>query len=471
MTPSSHPDLGEMPENWNVVELGLVSDITKLAGYEFTKHFKYIEEGEIIALRSLNVVDGQLDTTNVKRIAKSVSEALPRSQLFRNDILLTYTGSKLGDTALVDSDDKYHLAPNVCRLRANDDDDAYFLYVFLRSKAFAALLDGYKVGSGQPTVPMKNIRKIPLPWPPKQERDEIGQAFRSLNDKIEINRQTNQTLEEMAQAVFKSWFVDFDPTRAKIKARDNGQDPNLAAMAAIAGKPLDQLDTLSPEQITSLTATADLFPDKLVPSEPGEIPEGWCWSEIGNEVTVAGGGTPSTKNEAFWEGGHIHWTSPKDMSNLTDKILLETARKITQAGLDKISSGVLPKNTVLMSSRAPVGYLAISKIPVAINQGYIAMKCEGVLTSEFVVQWAESIMDDIKQRASGTTFAEISKKNFKVIPVIVPDAELVGEYSTIVGSLYDKITGNLREKKSLTEVRDTLLPKLISGEIILSEAV
>ncbi|CUI27686.1 restriction endonuclease subunit S [Cognatishimia activa] len=344
-------------------------------------------------------------------------------------------------------------------------------WLYFRIKHVTSELQQMSVGTATKFLTKKILDAYEVQLPSFQEQEKCAHILWSLQDKIELNRQTNQTLEEMAQAVFKSWFVDFEPTRAKIKARENGQDPTRAAMAAIAGKTVDQLDTLSPEQINSLTTTADLFPDTLVAAELGEIPEGWQLSEIGNEVSIAGGGTPSTKNEEFWEGGHIHWTSPKDMSNLTDKILLETARKITQAGLDKISSGLLPADTVLMSSRAPVGYLAISKIPVAINQGYIAMTCEGALSPEFVVQWAESIMDDIKQRASGTTFAEISKKNFKIIPVIVPDADLISEYTQVVRYFYNQITENLRETKTLSEIRDTLLPRLLSGEITLSEAV
>ena len=248
---------------------------------------------------------------------------------------------------------------------------------------------------------------------------------------------------------------------------------NQAAMTAIsglsrtdaAGAHLEELQQLSPEQLQHLQSIAALFPDALVDSELGEIPEGWNWSEIGKEVTVVGGGTPSTKNQAFWEDGDINWTSPKDMSNLTDKILLETGRKITCAGLAKISSGLLPTNTVLLSSRAPVGYLAIAKIPVAINQGYIAMKCEHMLTPEYVIQWADSVMDDIKQRASGTTFAEISKSNFRVIPIALPSNELVMEYTSVASGLYEKITKTLQESKSLIDLRDSLLPKLLSGEL------
>src|SRR5690554_7116104 len=235
----------------------------------------------------------------------------------------------------------------------------------------------------------------------------------------------------MARAIFKSWFVDFEPVKAKIAALEAGgseEDALLAAMQAISGKgeaELTRLQPEQPEQYAELRATAELFPSAMQDSELGEIPEGWVVSQIGDEVTVVGGGTPSTKNPIFWEGGRISWTSPKDLSNLADKVLVETERKITEAGLAKISSGLLPINTVLMSSRAPVGYLAMAKIPVAVNQGYIAMKCEKVLSPEFVVQWCEAHMDEIKSRASGTTFAEISKKNFKIIPVVVPPESLM----------------------------------------------
>jgi type I restriction enzyme S subunit len=200
-------------------------------------------------------------------------------------------------------------------------------------------------------------------------------------------------------------------------------------------------------------------------SELGEIPEGWEVSSIGDEVEIAGGGTPPTKNPEFWENGTIHWTTPKDLSNSQDKIMISTERKITEKGLSKISSRLLPVGTVLMSSRAPVGYLALTKLPVAINQGYIAMICSERLTSEYVLQWANSVMDDIQQRASGTTFAEISKKNFKIIPVIVPSTDLIAYYTRITNLYYSTIEMNLRNSCDLSELRDSLLPRLLSGEL------
>ena len=354
-------------------------------------------------------------------------------------------------------------------------------WLYFRIKHVTAELQQMSVGTATKFLTKKILDAYEVELPPFEKQERIASILWSLQDKIELNRQTNQTLEQIAQAMFKSWFVDFDPVRAKIAANAAGENAQRAAMAAISGlsitpvqaqglaagaiADLDQLQQQNPEQYQQLQATADLFPDNLINSERGEIPEGWVWSEIGNEVDVVGGGTPSTKNADFWDGGNIFWTTPKDMSNLTDKILLETDRKITSAGLKKISSGLLPVNTVLMSSRAPVGYLAITKVPLAINQGYIAMKCEATLTPEYVVQWAESVMDEVKQRASGTTFAEISKKNFKIISVIVPEGKVLAEFTSVVSSLYEKVTETLIETKSLTAIRDTLLPRLLSGEL------
>lgn len=418
-------------------------------------------------IRTPNIKNGRVDRAGCRFVEEETYKKWTRrAKVLRGDVLLTRE-APMGQVGYVDFDDTVFLGQRIMQYRANPEllDSQYLLYAFLSSDLQHQFHMHEGSGSVVSHIRVPDCLKFELSLPPLGKQKRIAKVLGDIDKKIELNRQTNQTLENIAQSIFKSWFVDFEPTHAKIAAKQNGQDPERAAMAAISGKTITDLNNLPPEQQQSLKSTAALFPDTLTKSELGEIPEGWRQSEIGDEVTVAGGGTPSTKKEEFWERGHINWTSPKDMSNLTDKILLETNKKITKAGLAKISSGLLPKNTVLMSSRAPVGYLAISKIPVAINQGYIAMKCEGTLTPEYVVQWTESVMGDIKQRASGTTFAEISKKNFRIIPVIVPEVELLSEFSEITSDLYEKITEGLRETKSLIEIRDALLPKLLSGEM------
>ena len=259
--------------------------------------------------------------------------------------------------------------------------------------------------------------------------------FGTLDEKIELNRRMNATLEAMARALFQSWFVDFDPVRRNAE----GATP----------RPEDSL-----------------FPDSFEDSAIGEIPQGWTVEPVGNVVDCVGGGTPSTKETKFWEDGIHHWTTPKDFSSLQSPILIDTSRKLTDAGIAKISSGLLPAGTLLLSSRAPVGYLAISATPVAINQGFIAMKCNDHASNYFMLNWCQSNMEEIKSRATGTTFPEISKNSFRPISVVLPPKNVVAEFNKQVAPLYAKITANLRQSRNLATLHDTLFPELLSGEVI-----
>ena len=179
-------DLGKIPISWQVLPIGNLGDVTKLAGFEYTKYIKYVEDGEIIALRALNVREGILDLTNVKRIYKSVSDNLIRSKLFVGDILFTYVGANIGQFALVDKNDKYHLAPNICRIRVGEKCLPNFLYSFFRTKYFRENLANYSVGSSQPTLPMGNIRQILILLPPLPEQKAIASVLSSLDDKIDL---------------------------------------------------------------------------------------------------------------------------------------------------------------------------------------------------------------------------------------------------------------------------------------------
>ena len=338
-------------------------------------------------------------------------------------------------------------------------------WLYFRIKHVTAELQKMSVGTATKFLTKKILDNFEIRLPTLIEQESIANILWSLQSQIDINIQINQTLESIAQAIFKSWFIDFDPVRAKIAAKQEGNDPELAAMCAISGKSEAELEQIAKEDFAELQATAALFPDELVESELGEVPKGWVVSIVGEQVQTVGGGTPSTKNADFWDNGIHHWTTPKDLSNLTDKILLNTERKITDIGLKKISSGLLPKNTVLMSSRAPVGYLALAKIEVAINQGYIAILPNTKYSAEYLIHWCKANMTEIKGRASGTTFLEISKKNFREINFICSDEKVVTVYTKTAKTLYDEISLKAEENQSLINLRDTLLPKLLSGEL------
>jgi type I restriction enzyme S subunit len=366
-------------------------------------------------------------------------------QLTNRDILIAMTGY-IGDVARVrKSDLPCVLNQRVGKFSVRDAQrlDADFLYTFLAWAETRQTIEGLGYGSAQPNVSPSLIHKIEIPLPPLAEQKRIAEVLGALDDKIELNRRMNATLEATARALFQSWFVDFDPVRAKLDGRTpSGMD----------------------------AATAALFPASFEESELGHIPMGWSVQPVGDVIDCVGGGTPSTSEPKYWEGGTHHWTTPKDFSSLQAPILLNTERRLTDAGVDKISSGLLPAGTLLMSSRAPVGYLAISAISVAINQGFIAMKCNERAPNYFMLNWCQHNMHEIEGRATGTTFAEISKQNFRPILMVLPTQDIMTAFSEWVAPLYDQITANLRQSRTLATLRDTLLPKLLSGELSVREA-
>lgn len=314
-----------------------------------------------------------------------------------------------------------------------------FAYYLLRTLDLA----GYNSGSAQPSLNRNYIYGLRLQVPPPADQAQIVTVLQSLDDRIDLLRQTNSTLESIAQALFKSWFIDFDPVRAKAEGRE-------------------------PEGMDA--ATAALFPAEFEESELGAIPKGWAVQPVGDLVEAVGGSTPDTKNEAFWEPAVHYWTSPKDLSGATAPVLLDTERKVSGAGLAKISSGLLPVGTLLMSSRAPIGYLSLSQVPVAINQGYIAMPPGSRLPPAHMYFWCQHNMDAIKGRANGSTFMEISKKAFRPIPALLPSPEVVNKFHDFATAVFSRVTANERQARALAELRDTLLPRLISGKLRLPEA-
>ena len=248
------------------------------------------------------------------------------------------------------------------RLRPKPDVEIVpeFAGYFFRSMWFRRQVTAMSSLSTRASLNNEMLGRLKMILPSVLDQQAAGRVLKSLDDKIELNRCMNRTLEATARAIFKSWFVDFDPVRAKAA----GQSP----------------PGLKPE-------IAALFPDSFEDSALGEIPRGWKLKTIGDLAGVVGGSTPSTKEPAYWNNGTHHWAAPKDLSGIFIAVLLDTERCITDAGLAQISSGLLPRGTVLLSSRAPIGYLAIVEIPVAINQGFIAMKPKGHVPNVFLLLW------------------------------------------------------------------------------------
>ena len=293
-------------------------------------------------------------------------------------------------------------------LKVKDGFSAEYLYYWLTANTDE--LERHASGTTFRELSGSSLKGVRIHLPPLDEQRRIAHILGTLDDKIELNRRMGETLEAMAQALFKSWFVDFDPVRAKAEGRPTNLPPDLDA----------------------------LFPASFHDSELGEIPDGWDVLRAGEALTVLGGSTPSTKEPAYWNGRHC-FATPKDLSLLQSPVLTETARYITEAGVDKIRSRLLPRGTVLLSSRAPIGYLALTDVPVAINQGIIAMVCDGSVGAPYALHWARANMPAIENRAGGTTFAEISKSAFREIPILAPSGPVHAMWHTKTAPVHEQL--------------------------------
>lgn len=437
---------GEAPiehdHNWPVVSLAEIatkigSGATPTGGAD-----TYLPNRVRFALvRSQNVFDRRFDRSGLAFISDEQASGLRGVVLQPGDILLNITGDGVtfGRACIVPKNVlpacvNQHVS--IIRIDPRCADAGYVL-AFLTHPSVKPYIESFNAGGSRRAVTKGHIESFRLPLPPLPEQRAIAHILGTLDDKIELNRRMSETLDAMARALFKSWFVDFDPVRAKAEGRDPG-----------VPKPI-----------------ADLFPDRLVDSELGEIPAGWGVKPIGDLAEVVGGSTPKTERVEYWENGTHHWVTPKDLSGLSMPVLLDTERRITDAGLAQIGSGLLPIGTVLLSSRAPIGYLAVAEIPVAINQGFIAMKPRSGTSNLFLLRWASAAHDEIVSHANGSTFLEISKSGFRPIRVVAPATAVMQAFDRLTRPMYLKVVEQERACRTLAALRDALLPKLISGDL------
>jgi type I restriction enzyme S subunit len=429
-----------MESEYPLIPLGRLAKLR--SGYAF-KSADWTDSGCPV-IKIANVKGGRIVADGCAYVSERTAKAAADWWTAEGDVLIAMTGY-VGEVARVRRAEHFLVNQRVGRFEIAPASpvSAHYLFYVLQHPEVRGELENIARGSAQPNLSAKDAERIEIPVPGKECQKAIVEVLAALDDRIDLLRQTNTTLESIAQALFKSWFIGFDPVRAKQ-----------------AGRKPEGMDA----------ATAALFPAEFEESALGLIPKGWRVSEVGQAAECVGGGTPSTKEVAYWEPPVHSWATPKDLSGLGSPVLWATERRLSDAGLKKVSSGFLPSGTLLMSSRAPIGYLAISKIPLAVNQGFIAMRPGGLLPPVYLYFWCQASMDAIKQKANGSTFMEISKAAFRPIPLVLPPQEIVASFSEIAGALFECIAANEQQRTGLTDLRDTLLPRLISGKLRLPAA-
>ena len=365
------------------------------------------------------VKGGRVETPDEFIAAEDYESWMRRGIPHAGDVVVTTEGP-LGETAQLGTE-RVALAQRLIALRGKHDllDNTYLKFLMQS----AGVQDQLRAGATGTTVlgiKQSELRKILLTLPPIAEQRAIAHVLGALDDKIELNRRMNETLEAIARALFKSWFVDFDPVRAK----PEGRDPGLP-------KPL-----------------ADLFPDSFENSEFGQIPKGWGVGAILTQARLLSGGTPRTDRPDYWDGD-VPWASAKDVSQSGQAFLVATERTITREGLEGSATQLIPaRSTVVVARGATTGRMVMFGHDMAMNQTCYAL--DSLTGTPF---------------ALGSVFNTITTSTFSSSRVVLPPRQVLEAFERLVSPEFGRILAGIKGCVSLSALRDTLLPKLISGEL------
>lgn len=393
---------------------------------------------------------------NMVFVSPEKAKEFSRSLVKCGDLVFTCWGT-ISQVGLIDEKSRwseYIVSNKQMKLTVDPEkaNSTYIYYVFSSPEKQQEIISN-AIGAAVPGFNLGQLKKHMLRLPPLETQEAIVRRIQSIDDKIDLNRRINQTLEAMAQAIFRSWFIDFDPVKAKMAAIEQGQDPLRAAMSAISGKTDVELDQMSREDRNQLATTAALFPEAMEESELGRIPKGWKNEKIGCYFDLTMGQSPpgNTYNESgegmpFYQGR-------------TDFGVRFPAERVYCTAPTRLAK----KRDVLVSVRAPVGDINVAVSDCAIGRGVAAVRYEHPSFALYVLRHQESAFKRFE--SDGTVFGSINRKQFESLPFVVSPDELVRRFQSLVGPLDEEIESNEWQVRNLIVLRDTILPKLLSGEL------
>lgn len=394
-------------------------------------------------VRTTNIRNGRIDLSECRCVDKETFvKWTRRANVEDGDVLLTRE-APIGEVGYVSGHGKIFLGQRIMQYRANPEllDSRFLLYAFLSPNLQHQF--GAHEGSGSVVshIRVGDCFKFKIPLPPIETQRDIARILASLDEKIELNRQINQALEQIAQTLFKSWFVDFEPVKAKIAAKAAGRDPERAAMCAISGKSEPELDQLPPEQYQQLAATAALFPDELVESELGLIPAGWDSQRLENILDLS-------------YGKSLTKTERKD-----GDIPVYGSGGITGCHGRPLVSGP----GIIVGRKGTVGTLYWEDRDFFAIDTVFYVEPKNGATMGFLFY----LLKTLGLEGMNTDAAVPGLNRNNVYRLLVPKypKNLMEAFSETIGSVRNKIFCGLREIDTLSILRDTLLPKLLSGEL------
>ena len=411
-------------EGWKEYRLGEIADIQTGPFGSQLHQSDYVDDG-IPCIMPTNI-GKHLDflDENIAHISAEDANRLSKHIVTQGDIVYARRGD-IEKCAYVSAKEEGWFCGTGClRIRVKEEGNSHFIAYQLSTEECKKWIVGNAVGTTMLNLNTAILNDLPLYLPDKETQKQIVSILSSLDDKIENNRRINENLEQQAQALFKSWFVDFEPFR-------DGE---------------------------------------FVESELGMIPKGWRVGTLSEIGEIIGGSTPSKAKQEYYTEKGIAWLTPKDLSVSKDKFTSRGEIDITELGYKSCSAKLMPRGTVLFSSRAPIGYISIAKNDICTNQGFKSVVPK-VAGTAFIYYYLKFTTKDIENKATGSTFKEASGSLMKSLPLVISPKSVYEQFESLVEPIFNKQEKLEAESRRLTELRDALLPKLMSGELKVGDKV
>ncbi|MGU8928343.1 restriction endonuclease subunit S [Clostridium perfringens] len=422
-------ELGKIPTEWKVIKVSeythTVTDYVANGSFASLKNnVQYYEEPNYAVLLRLTDYNNNYNG-NFIFIDKKAYEFLNKTKLYGGEIIISNVGANVGTVFKVPIlEYKMNLAPNSIMVKTKGEDDFY--YYWFKSRNGQQSIKSILSGSAQPKFNKTSFKNLYLPVPPLEEQKAIAKILSDLDEKIEVNNKINKNLEEMAQAIFKQWFVDFE-------------FPNEE------GKPYKSSG------------------GEMVESELGMIPSDFSIINLNQLGKIITGKTPSTKNlENF--GDEYMFITPKDVKG--DMYVTNTERLLSEKGTEKLKNNKIQPNSIGVTCiGSNLGEVYINSKYIFTNQQINSLVLNEDRTYPYVYILLKNMKEEFLNIASGSAVPIINKSTFSNLKVILPNKNILNRFNEIMISNFEIIRNNLDENEILEKLRDTLLPKLMSGEI------
>ena len=398
-----------MKSNWRAYPLGEITELViDYRGKTPKKLGGDWSESGYRALSAKNIKTGHIvQPDTIRFVSEEMYHKWMKDEIQRGDIIIT-SEAPFGQILYWDSEEKIVLSQRLFGVRVKEEHDSKFVYYYMTTSDFQGEMDGRATGTTVVGLRQPELMKCVVRCPDLDTQKKIASILSSIDEKILINDKINENLEQQAQAYFQELFVD-------------NADPE------------------------------------------------WTTGTISDLGTVVGGSTPSKAKPEYYTETGIAWITPKDLSINKSKFVSRGENDITELGLKNSSATIMPEGTVLFSSRAPIGYIAIAAGEVTTNQGFKSVVPKSEVGTPFVYFFLKNTLPIIEGMASGSTFKEVSGSTMKNVPAVIPDAETLAKFSDFCAPIFAQQRILEGQNQSLATLRDNLLPKLMSGEIDVSD--